>query len=99
MRGEIPAPVRSPVNKPALNHFVRSRDSSMEPSTQGRVYQHREVFMQAIVDKVMRAFTFKHPDSDGDAGRTREEATEFAAELLENYKAQLGSRTLGTRRG
>jgi len=55
--------------------------------------------MQAIVDRVMRAFTFKHPVADHDAGRTREEATEFAVELLENYKARLGRRTLGARRG
>jgi hypothetical protein len=71
----------------------------MEPSPQGRVYQHREFFMQAIVDKVMRALTFKHPDSDGDAGRAREEATELAAELLENYKAKLTGRQFSPHRG
>ena len=45
--------------------------------------------MQAIVDKVMRAFTHKPPVSDDAAGRGRQEATEFATQLLENFKQQL----------
>jgi hypothetical protein len=49
--------------------------------------------MQAIVDKVMRVFTFKHPVSNGDAELMRQEATDFAADLLENYKSQLARRT------
>ena len=51
--------------------------------------------MQAIVDKVMRAFTFKPPVSDDEARLDREEASEFAAQLLENYRKQLALRTLG----
>jgi hypothetical protein len=53
--------------------------------------------MQAIVDKVMRAFSIKHPVSDHEAGLVRQEVTEFAAELLENYKSQLARRALGAR--
>jgi hypothetical protein len=55
--------------------------------------------MQAIVDKVMRVLTFKHPVSDDEAKRVRQEATDFAAELLENYKNQLAQRTLRAGRG
>jgi hypothetical protein len=54
--------------------------------------------MQAIVDKVMRAFTHQPPVSDDAAGR-RQEATEFATQLLENYKQQLASRSRNTGRG
>jgi hypothetical protein len=55
--------------------------------------------MQAIVDKVMRVLTFKHPVSDDEAKCVRQEATDFAAELLENYKSQLAQRTLRAGRG
>jgi hypothetical protein len=55
--------------------------------------------MQAIVDKVMRAFTFKHPVSGDEAKLLSQEATDFAAELLEKYKSQLAQRTLRTGRG
>ena len=54
--------------------------------------------MHAIVDKVMRVFTFKHPVSDDEAKLAHREATDFAAELLENYKNQLARRTLGANR-
>ena len=53
--------------------------------------------MQAIVDKVMRAFTFKHPVWHDAGGRMHDEATELASEFLENYKVQLTRRTLGRR--
>jgi hypothetical protein len=55
--------------------------------------------MQAIVDRVIRAFAFKHPVSDAEAKLVRQEATDFAAELLENYKSQLALRTLRAGRG
>ena len=54
--------------------------------------------MQAIVEKVMRALSVKHPVSDDEAKPARE-AAEFAAELLENYKKQLARRTLRAYRG
>jgi hypothetical protein len=50
--------------------------------------------MQAVVDRVMRAFTLKHPISDEEAEAVRKEAAAFAAELLEKYKDQLARRTL-----
>ena len=46
------------------------------------------------VDRVMRAFTLKHPISDQEAEAVRREATEFAAELLEKYKSKFAHRTL-----
>jgi hypothetical protein len=49
----------------------------------------QEFAMQAIVHKVMHAFSFKHPDSDDDVKRAHREAAELATELLENYKQQL----------
>jgi hypothetical protein len=55
--------------------------------------------MQAIVDKVMRVFTSKHPVSEDGTKLARQEATDFAAELLENYKSQLDQRTLRAGRG
>jgi hypothetical protein len=50
--------------------------------------------MQAVVDRVMRAFTLEHPLSDEEAEALRREVTEFAAALLEKYKDQLAHRTL-----
>ena len=50
--------------------------------------------MQAVVDRVMRALTLKHPISDEEAKAIRREATEFAIDLLEKYKSQLAHRTL-----
>jgi hypothetical protein len=50
--------------------------------------------MQAVVDRVMRAFTLKHPISEQEAEAIRQEAVEFAADLLEKYKKQLAHRTL-----
>jgi hypothetical protein len=50
--------------------------------------------MQPVVDRVMRAFTLKHPISDREAEAIRREATEFAIDLLAKYKGQLAHRTL-----
>ena len=50
--------------------------------------------MQAVVDRVIRAFTLKHPISDQEAEAIRREATEFAIDLLAKYKSQLAQRTL-----
>jgi hypothetical protein len=49
--------------------------------------------MQAIVEKVMRALTIKHPVREAEAKLGRGEATAFAAELLENYKNQIARRS------
>ena len=54
--------------------------------------------MQAIVEKVMRAFTGKDSVPDDEGKRARQEPTEFALELLDNYKDQLARRTLDTSR-
>jgi hypothetical protein len=53
----------------------------------------QEFAMQAIVHKVIHAFSFKHQDSDDDGKRAHREAVELATELLENYKQQLARRT------
>jgi hypothetical protein len=53
----------------------------------------QELSMLAIVDKVKRAFTAKHPVSDDEAKTAHQEVTDFAAKLLENYKTQLAQRT------
>jgi hypothetical protein len=50
--------------------------------------------MQAVVDRLMRAFTPKHPMSEEQTAAVRQEVTEFAAELLEKYKNHLEHRTL-----
>lgn len=49
--------------------------------------------MQAVVDRVMRAFTLNRPMSDEQTEAVRREVTEFAAGLLEKYKNQLAHRT------
>jgi hypothetical protein len=49
--------------------------------------------MQAIVGRVMRAFTLNRPMSDEQTDAVRREVTEFAAGLLEKYKNQLAHRT------
>jgi hypothetical protein len=58
----------------------------------------QEFAMQAIVEKVMRAFSVKHPVSDDEA-KPAQQATELAAQLLENYKKQLARRMLHAYRG
>jgi hypothetical protein len=50
--------------------------------------------MQAVVDRVKRAFTLNHPISDREAEAIRRDATEFAIDLLAKYKSQLAQRTL-----
>ena len=56
--------------------------------------------MQAAVDRVIRSFTSKHPVSlrnpmsDAESKAERDEATEFATQLLDNYKGQLAQRGL-----
>jgi hypothetical protein len=45
--------------------------------------------MQAVVDRVMRAFTLKHPISDEEAEAVRKEVTAYAAGLLENTRTSL----------
>jgi hypothetical protein len=50
--------------------------------------------MQAVVDRVKRAFTLNHPISDREAEAIRRDATEFAVDLLAKYKSQLAHRTL-----
>jgi hypothetical protein len=62
--------------------------------SEGGLQPGSEFSMQAIVDKVIRAFAFKHPGSEAEGKLARQEATDFAAELLENYKNQLARRTL-----
>jgi hypothetical protein len=47
--------------------------------------------MQAVVERVMRAFAIKHP-SDEKTETVRRNAAEFAAELLDNYRIQLAQR-------
>jgi hypothetical protein len=67
------------------------------PSKEG-FNRDREFSMQTIVDKVIRAFAFKHPVSDAEGKLGRQEATDFAAQLLETYKSQLARRTLSAGR-
>jgi len=50
--------------------------------------------MQAVVDRVKRAFTLNQPISDREAEAVRREATEFAIDLLAKYREQLARRTL-----
>jgi hypothetical protein len=100
MPSKILSPVRSSGNKAALNLLAPPDDSRLELSAPRMVSTGiGELFMQAIVDKVIRAFAFKHPGSDAEAKLARQEATDFASELLENYKSQLAHRALRAGRG
>jgi hypothetical protein len=45
--------------------------------------------MQAVVERVIRAFTLKNPPPGEKVNRDRRTPAELAADLLENYKAQL----------
>jgi hypothetical protein len=56
--------------------------------------QNLELPMQAVVDRVKRAFTLNHPISDREAEAIRRDATEFAIDLLAKYQRQLAQRTL-----
>jgi hypothetical protein len=49
--------------------------------------------MRAIVERVIRAFTLKNPPLGNEPDDARRSPAEFAAELLENYRAQLLQRT------
>jgi hypothetical protein len=49
--------------------------------------------MQAIVDKVIRAFTAKPPAGGDEPRLASQQAAEFAADLLENLKRQMALRT------
>jgi hypothetical protein len=53
--------------------------------------------MQPAVERVIRAFTIKHPLSEAEAKVVRQEATELAAELLEEYKTRLVQRARNTK--
>ena len=56
--------------------------------------------MQATVDRVLRTFrarlpvSLHDPMSDAQPRAVRDEATDFAAQLLENYKGQIARRNL-----
>jgi hypothetical protein len=63
-------------------------------SVRGAFHLNQELAMRPIVEKVMRAFSIKHPVSDDEAKRVDQEAKELAAQLLENYKKQLALRAL-----
>jgi hypothetical protein len=45
--------------------------------------------MQAVVERVIRAFTLKNSPSDKKADDARRIPAELAADLLENYRTQL----------
>jgi hypothetical protein len=49
----------------------------------------QELSMQPLVERVIRAFTLKNSPSNENADGARRIPTELAAELLENYRAQL----------
>ena len=48
--------------------------------------------MQAAVERVFRSFTLKQPALH-EAADSRDDATDFAAQLLNNYKTQLLQRS------
>lgn len=52
--------------------------------------------MQAAVERVLRSFSLKQPMHDAasviDTGSDDDQATHFAAQLLENYRDQLARR-------
>jgi hypothetical protein len=87
------------VSEAALNLSARRTTDDWNLSLHGGFQRSQECAMQAIVEKVMRAFTHKSPVSDDAAGRGRQEATEFATQLLENFKQQLALRSRNTGRG
>ena len=49
--------------------------------------------MQAVVERVIRALTLKNPPPGDEVNRDRRTPAELAAQLLENYQAQLLQRT------
>lgn len=52
--------------------------------------------MQAVVDRIIRAFTSRRALPDQQGKSAHEEAAELAVELLESYKSRLARRTLST---
>ncbi|MEH6950799.1 hypothetical protein V4R08_05550 [Nitrobacter sp. NHB1] len=57
----------------------------------------QELSMQAIVERVIHAFIFKDRPPDEKAGGARRTPAELAADLLENYRAQLLQRAQSPR--
>lgn len=57
----------------------------------GSFRSSQELPMQAVVERVMRAFAIKHPLGKK-VGMAPQDPAEFAAELLENYRALLAQR-------
>ena len=53
--------------------------------------------MQAVVERVIRAFTLRNPLCHEDVDGARPTPAGLAAELLENYRAQLLQRTQSPR--
>jgi hypothetical protein len=49
--------------------------------------------MQAAVERVLRSFTLKQPMPNRSLDAVQDDATQFAAALFDNYKAQLAQRT------
>ena len=49
--------------------------------------------MQAAVERVLRNFTLRQPMPDEAADATQDDATRFAGQLLQNYRAQLEQRS------
>lgn len=49
--------------------------------------------MQAIVERVIRAFALKNPPFNEEVGGDRRTPAELAADLLENYRTQLMQRS------
>ncbi|HEY8332478.1 MAG TPA: hypothetical protein VIQ05_01685 [Tardiphaga sp.] len=50
--------------------------------------------MLTTVDRVIARLTWKHPMADRQVRAVRDDATQFAAQLLENYKSHLVQRSL-----
>jgi hypothetical protein len=50
--------------------------------------------MLTTVDRVIARLTLKHPMSDRQADAVRDDAAQFASQLLENYKGLLVQRSI-----
>lgn len=48
--------------------------------------------MQSVLDRVVSTLTLRHPMSESQSQAVRDDAVQFAAQLLENYKTQLSQR-------
>jgi hypothetical protein len=60
-----------------------------DPSLSG----NQEHPMLTTVDRVIARLSAEHPMSDAQSAAVHDDATEFAAKLLENYKGQLSRRS------